>query len=149
MSLPRDALAGLIFIAFGLGSIWIASGYELGTARAMGPGYFPVVLGGLIAILGGSLTVRALLASQGEEGAGARWNLRPLILIPGAVLFFAILIRPAGLVVSTVAIVLLARLSGRDFRLIESVVIGIVLSVICAILFVYGLGMPLQIRPAL
>ena len=64
-----DALAGLIFIAFGLGSIWIASGYELGTARAMGPGYFPVVLGGLIAILGGSLTVRALLARQGGEGA--------------------------------------------------------------------------------
>jgi len=48
----RDFWAGLMFALIGGSAMWIARGYPFGSARSMGPGYFPVVLGGLLVILG-------------------------------------------------------------------------------------------------
>ena len=48
----KDLLAGLVFIVFGLAFAIAASRYQLGTAFRMGPGYFPVVLGGCLVLLG-------------------------------------------------------------------------------------------------
>ena len=52
---PKDFLAGLIFVAFGIAAIVLGSGYPLGTAARMGPGYFPRILGILLIVLGGAL----------------------------------------------------------------------------------------------
>jgi hypothetical protein len=72
---PKDFWAGLMFVAFGLGFVIIAAGspefldrmvgsklvpgYQMGSAVRMGPAYFPVVLGGLLAILGAVVLARA------------------------------------------------------------------------------------------
>ena len=72
---PKDFWAGLMFVAFGLAFVIIAAGspelldrmlggkvvpgYQIGSAVRMGPAYFPVVLGGLLAILGGVVLLRA------------------------------------------------------------------------------------------
>src|SRR6266404_5118301 len=42
---PKDFAAGLMFVAFGVAAIAIGSGYPLGVAARMGPGYFPRILG--------------------------------------------------------------------------------------------------------
>ena len=50
---PKDFWAGLMFMVFGLFFLgWGATHYQMGTAVRMGPAYFPVVLGGLQAVLG-------------------------------------------------------------------------------------------------
>ena len=54
----KDILAGLIFVGFGARLRLRRAGYELGTAFRMGPGYFPLVLAGLLAFLGVAIVAR-------------------------------------------------------------------------------------------
>ena len=48
----RDFWAGLLFIVTGVLFMVLSRQYQLGTAAKMGPGYFPTILGGLMALLG-------------------------------------------------------------------------------------------------
>jgi len=50
---PKDFLAGLMFIVFGLFFVIGARNYQLGSAARMGPAYFPTLLGTLIGVLPG------------------------------------------------------------------------------------------------
>jgi hypothetical protein len=43
-----DLLTGAVFVAFGLAFAVASATYEVGTPQRMGPGYFPLVLGGLV-----------------------------------------------------------------------------------------------------
>jgi hypothetical protein len=52
----RDALAGAIFIALGLIFVFGAMDLERGTAFRMGPGYFPLVLAGLLILIGAAVS---------------------------------------------------------------------------------------------
>ena len=57
---PKDFWAGLMFIGFGLFfAVWAISSYQMGTAVRMGPAYFPVVLGGLLAFLGAMVLIES------------------------------------------------------------------------------------------
>ena len=48
---PKDFWSGLMFIVTGLFFlIWAVIHYNMGTAVRMGPAYFPVLLGGLLAV---------------------------------------------------------------------------------------------------
>ena len=85
----KDFWAGVFLIAVGAAAIFIARDYTFGTALRMGPGYFPSVLGGLL-ILFGLYTLAAGLRS-GEQMGGS-WSLRPLIVLPLALVLFGVLI---------------------------------------------------------
>src|SRR4029453_1837050 len=58
---PKDFWTGVIYLVVGLGAVLLARAYPLGTARRMGPAYFPTVLGYLLAILGLVAVVRAFI----------------------------------------------------------------------------------------
>jgi hypothetical protein len=65
---PKDFWAGLMFIGFGLFTVvWSLFHYQMGSAVRMGPGYFPVVLGGLLAILGAAVFAEAFLVAPGPD----------------------------------------------------------------------------------
>lgn len=80
---PKDFWAGLMFMAFGLAFMVIAEGspqfideifgtkvipgYQMGSAVRMGPAYFPVMLGTLLAILGGLIFFRSFVSKRGVE----------------------------------------------------------------------------------
>jgi hypothetical protein len=57
----KDFWAGMMFVAFGLGFVWKAQDYAMGTSVRMGPAYFPTVLGGLLAVLGAAVLFRAFV----------------------------------------------------------------------------------------
>ena len=61
-----------------LPSCVLAQNYRIGTAARMGPGYFPTMLGGLLALLGVSLSVPAFVT--GGDGV-QRFHLRPLLFV--------------------------------------------------------------------
>ena len=46
----KDLWAGLMLVGIGAGSMFVARNYPFGTALRMGPGYFPVILGGLLVV---------------------------------------------------------------------------------------------------
>lgn len=139
----KDLLAGLVFIAFGLSFAYAASGYDLGTAIRMGPGYFPIVLGGLLVVLGILVLVEAAVA--GDQGAIGAIPWRGIVLILGAVLFFGFSVRRLGLVPSLFFTVLLAAFSSTRTGIAAALIIAAVLTLSCTLIFSYALGLPVPL----
>jgi hypothetical protein len=71
----KDFFSGLLFMGFGIAFGWGALGYKLGVAGRMGPGYFPLILGSLMTLLGGVITLKALV--PGKPGYKTSNLLRP------------------------------------------------------------------------
>jgi hypothetical protein len=79
---PRpDLLAGGTFVAVGLAFAVASSRYELGSALQMGPGYYPLVLGGLLVALGVGVAVEGLFRRRNSRDASVRDS--PPAPVPG------------------------------------------------------------------
>ena len=87
---PRDFWSGLIFGVAGVAPRSCSAARALGTATKMGPGYFPTVLGVLLALIGLALIVRAFLLRAGRIAGLA---VRPLVLVLGATVLFGLTLR--------------------------------------------------------
>ena len=83
-----DMKSGLFFAVVGVFAVWRGLDYDMGTAARMGPGYFPVVLGGVLALLGLAILGRGLL-EPGEEEPQDRFEVKSFVLITLAVVGFA------------------------------------------------------------
>jgi hypothetical protein len=143
---PKDFWSGVMFCGFAVVAILAARGYSPGTAGKMGPGYFPLLLGGLLAALGGILIARSVVLS-GEPVP--RLQLLPLAIIAAAVCLFGVLIEPLGLVVSLAVLTLVSAWARAQFRLMETLALAAALIVFSVGVFVYALGLPLNIWPSL
>ena len=141
---PQDFYAGAIFIGFGAAAFFIGREYSFGTATRMGPGYFPALLGALLAALGAIIAARSLSLNGPPI---AKIQLRPLSLILLAIILFAILLDLAGLVVSTVVMVSVAGLAAWDVRARDVALLCVGLAALALGLFVYGLGLTIKVWP--
>jgi hypothetical protein len=135
-----------MFLAFAAVALLAAHGYALGTAGRMGPGYFPMLLGGVLALLGLILVVRSF-AIDGEPVT--RLHLLPLVVIAIAVCLFGLLIERLGLVVSLIAVTIVSALASRESRPVEYTALALVLAAFSVGVFVYALRLPLPVWPAL
>ncbi len=140
----RDFCAGLIFLFFGALAAYIARDYPMGSAVRMGPGYFPYLLGILLALLGAVICLKSLVI-HGERIESV--NLRALLLVLGAVGVFAATIEIAGIVISTVLLVGVGAAASPESRLREVVVLIVFLLALAVGVFTYGLGLPFKIFP--
>jgi len=141
---PKDFYSGLVFIFFGLLAVIISRDYPLGSAMRMGPGYFPAILGGLLTLMGLTIASRALLLSGDGIKAMA---FRPLIMVLVSVVAFALLIRPLGLILATLALVVVSSLGGLEFRVREVLLLYVMLAALAVCLFVYSVGLPIKVWP--
>ena len=141
---PRDFWAGMLFIAVGIATIAIAAKYPMGTAARMGPGYFPRALGGLLVILGAVSLARGL-RKPGEPVP--HWFFRPFITLI-AVLVFGKIVDSLGMALSTVLLVLGASAASGEFRPREALISGVLLAIVCVIVFIRLLGITLPIWPS-
>jgi integral membrane sensor domain MASE1 len=141
---PRDFHAGALFVAIGIATILLGSRYMLGTAARMGPGYFPRILGILLIVLGALLAFRATRV----PGAGIpafRW--RPTLIVLGSVVLFGAIVRPVGVALSTVILIVTASAASHEFRPREALVAGMLLAALAVGVFVVGLQLQLPIWP--
>jgi hypothetical protein len=141
---PKDFWAGVLFILIGIAAIAIGSRYNLGTAARMGPGYFPRILGILLIVLGGILSLRALRADGPPIPA---WRWWPTVVVLGSVVLFGLIVTYAGLALSTVILIVLASAASSEFRWKESVVSGALLAMLAVGVFILGLKLQLPIWP--
>jgi putative tricarboxylic transport membrane protein len=143
---PKDFWSGLMFMGFGLfAAVWAVTHYQMGSAVRMGPAYFPAVLGGLLAVLG----LIIFLGSFVMEGPKVPpIHFRPLVMITIGVLLYGYLMKPAGLVISTAALVVVGALGGHEFRWKEVVILAVLLIIFSVLVFVKGLGLPFPLWPA-
>lgn len=142
----RDLWAGLMFFVIGAGFAVFAQQYALGTPARMGPGFFPTMLGVLLALLG----LAILLRSFGGVGQVVRvgavgW--RPLLLILLSVLVFALALPRLGMVVSIALLVGISALAAHDFRWKETLVSIVVLLTLSWLVFVEGLDLQFPVWP--
>lgn len=146
----RDVVAGLVFVGLGTGVAWGSTAYTLGNAMRMGPGYFPLILGLLLAALGALLAVRQVRVSTDADSMPRieKPCLRSLLLVGGGMLLFAALLQHAGLALATMALVIVSGVAYRAFRWRELGMLSGGLAMFAVAVFVYGLGLPLQALPA-
>ena len=143
---PQDFWAGLMFMAFGLFFVVVAlMNYQMGSAVRMGPAYFPVVLGGLLVVLGLIVVFNSLVVAG---PAVAKFNFRPLIFIAASSLAFAYLLKPLGLAFASVALVFISAYGGHEFKWKEVAVLSVVLVFFSVLVFVEGLVLPFPICPS-
>ncbi len=141
---PKDFWAGLLFVGLGMLAITVGSRYNLGTAARMGPGYFPRILGILLIGLGGVIAFRGM---RWEGDAIPAWRWRPTIVVLASVVIYGILISRLGVAISTVLLIIGASAASHEFRLKESIVAGVLLSLLAVGVFVIGLNVQLPIWP--
>ena len=142
----RDFLAGLLLVGFGLAALLIARNYRMGTAFRMGPGYFPVDLAILLIVIG--IIVAGIALRSGKEVAmpqvglaAALHRFRPQLCSLGCSSM-----APA-LLVMTFALVVVSRLARPGYPWVETVVLGVALSVLCAAVFYFGLKIQMPLLP--
>jgi Tripartite tricarboxylate transporter TctB family len=140
-----DLLAGLIFVAFGLAFAATSLTYDLGTPLRMGPGYFPLVLGGILVFLGLLIVGKGLVAGAGEEGRLGAVPWRALVLIVVAVLFFGMTVRGLGVVPATAITALLTALASYRTGILAAVAIAAGLTVLSVLIFVVALQLRLPL----
>jgi hypothetical protein len=132
-----DVLAGGIFVliggAFAVGSL----SYELGTPLRMGPAYFPLVVGAILAALGLGIVVKGLVAGEVLSFGAIPW--RAVIAIVIAVLFFGFTVRGLGFVLTSAVAALLITLASSRVRLRTAVLVAAGLTVASTLIFVAGL----------
>jgi hypothetical protein len=144
LTVTKNLLAGVMFVVFGGVTVAMSSRYSLGSIEQMGPGFFPMMIGIAIILIGIAVGVQAAL-DPGSSEVVAHWDVRPLVFILLSVFCFGLLIERAGLIVSLVVLILVSRLAGRDRGIIEPIAIVAVLTLIVIAVFVYGLQVPLKL----
>jgi hypothetical protein len=140
---PKDFYAGLLFVAFGVAAIILGRTYPLGTAARMGPGYFPRLVGMLV-VLGAALSLSAL---RGHGPPLPGWKWRPVSIVLLSVAAFGLLLTHAGMVLSTIGLIVVASTASREFRFRESLISGALLAALSVGVFVIGLKLQLPIWP--
>jgi putative tricarboxylic transport membrane protein len=140
---PRDFWAGVFFAGLGLAAILIGRGYRMGTAAAMGPAYFPSVLGILLVIVGGVAIIRSFVRDGEPVEAIA---LKPLLLVCLSCVAFAVLLTPAGLIAALLALCLISAAASRKFGYEPLAVLGMIgLIAFCALVFVKTFHVPMPL----
>jgi hypothetical protein len=140
----KDFFAGLMFVAFGGGGLAMAQAYPFGSAARMGPGYFPVLICSLLAILGLFVVARGLTA-DGRKLAGFHGN--PLLLVLAGIVLFGFGLESWGLTASIFLLVVLSSLGGHEFRTREVLLLAVLLTAGSLAVFIVGLGLQIPIWP--
>ncbi|RLP72824.1 tripartite tricarboxylate transporter TctB family protein [Xanthobacter tagetidis] len=139
-----DFWSGLLLVAIASAALFYISSLEIGTALDMGPGYFPLMIAAVLAVMGAVLVVRGL-AVEGPEVPPM--NLRAGALILGSFLVFALLLDRFGLVVAILAQTVVASFASRESVLWQSVLFGAAMAAGSVALFIWLLGLPVEVWP--
>lgn len=137
----KPVLSGAFCITFGGAVLWGALEYRFGTVRAMGPGFAPAVLGGLLMAIGAGL----LLMGLRDHARVPALNLRPLFLIVGALAAFGLTIGRFGLVPAVFLTVMIAGLAEREANRMSHVLLALGMLGLVYGVFVVMLGLPIPL----
>lgn len=146
---PKEVASGFLLVLLAAFFAWQAMDLPMGRAIRMGPGYFPMILAGLLGFLGLIVLLTGLtLHPVAEEDEGqkiglSRWPWVPLGLVTLAVVVFGLGIRPLGLGPSMGLAVFLSTLASRKFRLTSALLSSAIMVAFSWAVFIKGLGLPL------
>ncbi|MDI1270030.1 MAG: tripartite tricarboxylate transporter TctB family protein [Polaromonas sp.] len=152
----KDFFCGLMFMAVGGAFAWGASTYNVGTGARMGPGYFPLMLGVLLAVIGAAITFTALVVETEGGGKIGKIAWKPLIFVISANVIFGILLAglpaikfPAfGMIVAIYALTFVASMAEAGWKFKTTLILATVLAVGSYIAFVLALKLQFPVWPS-
>lgn len=129
-----------ILALIGLCALIIAIEYDFGTARRMGPGYFPVILSAILTILAISEIISSLLKPEVKL---LDW--RPMIAILAAVAGFAVSMYLFGMIPAFFVVIIITTLSENRFGWFAALILASITSFGAWLLFSKFLGMTMPL----
>jgi hypothetical protein len=152
----KDFFSGLMFTVVGVAFAWGASTYNIGTGARMGPGYFPLMLGILLALLGGLIMFKALVVETEDGDKIGKFAWKPLFFIIGSNILFGVMLGglpsiglpPMGIVVAIYVLTIVASLAGNTFKLKEVLILATILAALSYGAFVKLLNLQFPVWPA-
>ena len=151
----KDFFSGLMFMGVGLAFAWGATTYSVGQGARMGPGYFPLYLGVLMAILGAAITFSSLVVeSVGGDKVG-KWAWKPLFFIILANLLFGVLLAglpslgiPAmGLIAAIYVLTFIASMAEPGWKVKNTFILATILAAGSYVAFIMALKLQIQVWP--
>ena len=151
----KDFFSGLMFAAVGGGFAWGATNYTIGNGARLGPGYFPLLLGIVLAVLGALIMFYSLVENTPDGDKVGKFAWRPIGYVLGANVAFGILLGglpsiglPAmGLIMAIFALVIIASKAGENFVLKEVLLLATILSVGSYMAFIVLLKLQMPVWP--
>lgn len=139
----HDVIGGAAMGVIGLGfAVYGHVHYAMGTSARMGPGYFPIVLGWLLAVLG----LLVALPAFWRQGTPIVVQWKNLAFSVASLLVFAALLRTGGIILAAFTASLVALVPAR-MRLRTRFTVSAVVALITVLIFVVGLQMVLPTWP--
>ncbi len=151
----RDFAAGAMFSAVGAAFAWGATTYTIGEGARMGPGYFPLMLGVVLTLLGTAIMFQSLVVETEDGEPIGAWAWKPLAYILGANLLFGVLLGglpsvgvPAmGLIIGIIGLTIVASMAGENFNLREVLILAAILAAGSYIAFILLLKLQIPVWP--
>lgn len=152
----KDFFSGLMFMVVGVAFAWGATTYSVGSGARMGTGYFPLMLGILLALIGSVITFKAMVVeTEGGDKIGA-WAWKPLFFILAANFVFGILLGglpsiglpPMGMILGIYALVIISSLAGNEFSLKGVLGLSTILAIGSYLAFVVLLKLQFPVWPS-
>ena len=151
----KDFFSGLMFMSVGAAFAWGASNYSMGSGARMGPGYFPLILGVILAVLGCALSAKALVVTTEDGEKIGKFAWKPLFFIILANLVFGVSIGglpliglpPLGLIAGIYLLTFIAANGGEEFKLKEVAILATTLSLMSYLAFIVLLKLQFPVWP--
>jgi hypothetical protein len=151
----KDFFSGLVFTIVGAAFAYGATSYTIGTGARMGPGYFPLLLGIILALIGAIVLFKALVVETPTGDPVGAWAFKPLTFIIAGNLLFGILLGglpsiklPAmGLIVAIYGTTIVVSLAGDKFKLKEVLALSTILSIMSYLAFIVLLKLQFPVWP--
>lgn len=140
----KDIGAGLFFIAVGLlygGLAWTS--LPIGIALSMGPGYFPLILSGILIFVGLILIGLGLVRTLPSDFGPVPW--RGVFMLSLSIIVFGTFIRQLGLFPIVFVTCFLVTLSTDLISWRSRFIISISVAVLTTAIFIYGVNVPLPV----
>ncbi|MCY1309940.1 Tripartite tricarboxylate transporter TctB family protein [compost metagenome] len=139
----------------GVAFAWGATTYSVGSGARMGPGYFPLMLGILMALIGLGIMFSGLTVETTDGEKIGKWAWKQVVFILGANLAFGVLLGglpsigvPAmGMIIAIYALVIIASLAGHEFKLPTVLILATILAVGSYVAFIWALKLQIQVWP--
>lgn len=152
----KDFYSGLMFMGVGVAFAWGATTYNVGSGARMGPGYFPLMLGIMMAILGAAITFMALVVETEGGGKIGKWAWKPLLFVILANLVFGVFLGglpsfklPAmGMIVAIYALTFIASIAEPGWKVKNTFILATVLALGSYVAFVLVLKLQFPVWPA-
>jgi hypothetical protein len=142
----RDYYAGALLLLIGLSTVYQSSRYDVGTLAEIGPGFFPMVMGVILAACGLAIAFSQSAAAGDDHDADTlgRPEWRGWACILAGILAFILLAHNAGLFPATFACVFISAMGDRTMTVRNAGLLALAISVFGVLLFHYALKIQLQ-----